>query len=968
MEYIALALENKHSHLVKKARLKISEWLDYKKMGSHGIVTVYLEFSDSDKLQDLDHIYIVVSRNDLERITLPALEEIVEENGSLENRELSQRIDIKSRFISPIQVKAISKDKKSKEHALIKIDLKKFEIDENGTNRFQFRFFIQDSFRKNSWRSAFSGEPWDWSYEAPINPLVIDKDEFTEIAQIKMDLEVWVMVEDSMYDSVSDLNIRSSLAFDRFVILQEETSKRYRRGFVRPNTLCVRWFFPEFSESGLGAEIIINKKKSTRQREKNFVKKINENPKYFFSTVNEILNSSRITCVDFHYISERLEEKEFAEYLNILFQLLYHKDDHALSRLEEFVSILEDLQKLKYGRYYYLMFKLLDQMRTRDEIPDIFMPRARKLLSEFLDVPEFMSKAVIDLFEDLKGLIDLIEQYHYYSNPEDKYKQKQEILEKIKLLRDNTEHKLINPENYLISEEILLKWERLVKKDFERFVGCPRLNVELKTKRLLKSDFIHLIFDITNISDVPLVILEAELLPSEQYEIVEHEKTETTKRKQLTKSDRKNERIFTPEFAVNPITFPEVHIKLKVKAFTEEGKRFSDIFDMRIELFEADAPFKKVEESPYIVGNPVKKRDMFYGRNDVFEKIRGTIVGQSVNQAIIHGPYRIGKTSILYQLMNELKGKYVPVLAITHELETGDSELLRFWSKQIALAVKDRVQKAPEIPGYEKASDPYKEFQEFTDGIMKELEDAKVIFMVDEYDMIDDLIKSKEISEEFFRILDWMIKHNRIELILAGRSSMDILKVEKWKEIAPPFAQIELGTLEREDAKRLIEEPIKDYFKYDDSAIEKIIRLTGCHPYLIQLCCSVLVNYHNSEGRSVLKYNDVEKCIPEILVTGEYGLEAMILKDTTREEKIVMRVMAVVLEKQTSISEQELVVRIRGYNPYIEDRDIKDAISHLEKKRIIRSTTEKIKNFKFVCELFKHRIPEEMEPMENQIL
>ena len=411
MEYIALVLENKHSYLVKKARLKISEWLGYKKMGSHAIVTVYIEFSDSDKPQNLDHVYIVVSRNDLERITLPTSEEIEEENKSLENRELSRRIDIKSRFISPIQVKAVSRDKKSKEYALIKIDLKKFETDDNGTNRFQFCFYIQDSFRKNSWASAFSREPWDWSYEAPINPLVIDRDEFAEIEQIKTDLEVWVMVEDSMYDSVSDLNIRSSQAFDRSVILQEETSKEYGRDFVRPNTLCIRWFFPEFSESGLGAEIIINKKKSTKQREKNYIKKINENPNYFFSTVNEILNRSRTTCVDFHYISGRLKEKKFAEYLNILFQLLYHKDDHALSRLEEFVSILEDLQKLKYGRYYYLMVRMLDQMRTRDEIPDILMPRVRKQLSEFHDVPEFMSKAVMDLFGDIKDLIDLIEQY-----------------------------------------------------------------------------------------------------------------------------------------------------------------------------------------------------------------------------------------------------------------------------------------------------------------------------------------------------------------------------------------------------------------------------------------------------------------------------------------------------------------------------------------------------------------------------
>jgi len=197
---------------------------------------------------------------------------------------------------------------------------------------------------------------------------------------------------------------------------------------------------------------------------------------------------------------------------------------------------------------------------------------------------------------------------------------------------------------------------------------------------------------------------------------------------------------------------------------------------------------------------------------------------------------------------------------------------------------------------------------------------------------------------------------------MAGRSPMGNLKAEKWKRIARPFAQIELGPLDKGNAKKLITEPVKEYIRYDDSAMEKILRLTNCHPYLVQLCCHVLGAYHNSRKRNVLTYADVEECIPEIIELGSPGLEAMILTDVASEEQTVLRVMAAVLREQSSISEQQLVVRMRELNSEIRDIDIKNAISRLEEKKIIRSTTEEVRSFRFSCEIFRYWIDAKMSP------
>ena len=72
--------------------------------------------------------------------------------------------------------------------------------------------------------------------------------------------------------------------------------------------------------------------------------------------------------------------------------------------------------------------------------------------------------------------------------------------------------------------------------------------------------------------------------------------------------------------------------------------------------------------NPYIAGNPLKGQEMFFGRDDIFEKVRAHLVGEHQDNAIvIYGQRRTGKTSVLYQMerrLNRAEGRerYVAVL------------------------------------------------------------------------------------------------------------------------------------------------------------------------------------------------------------------------------------------------------------------------------------------------------------------
>ena len=69
--------------------------------------------------------------------------------------------------------------------------------------------------------------------------------------------------------------------------------------------------------------------------------------------------------------------------------------------------------------------------------------------------------------------------------------------------------------------------------------------------------------------------------------------------------------------------------------------------------------------NPYIFGAPVKTREMFFGREDVFNFLHHHLIGSyQDNVVMLYGQRRTGKTSILYQIRdaNRLGDGYTPIL------------------------------------------------------------------------------------------------------------------------------------------------------------------------------------------------------------------------------------------------------------------------------------------------------------------
>ncbi len=66
--------------------------------------------------------------------------------------------------------------------------------------------------------------------------------------------------------------------------------------------------------------------------------------------------------------------------------------------------------------------------------------------------------------------------------------------------------------------------------------------------------------------------------------------------------------------------------------------------------------------NPYIAGAPVVEKRMFFGRQDVYSWIEGSLSGKYVDHILVlHGQRRVGKTSVLKHLSDRLPDRYIPI-------------------------------------------------------------------------------------------------------------------------------------------------------------------------------------------------------------------------------------------------------------------------------------------------------------------
>ena len=269
--------------------------------------------------------------------------------------------------------------------------------------------------------------------------------------------------------------------------------------------------------------------------------------------------------------------------------------------------------------------------------------------------------------------------------------------------------------------------------------------------------------------------------------------------------------------------------------------------------------------NPYIAGAPVRNEKMFYGREKLLQRVLNTLPNNSL---MLHGPRRIGKTSLLHQLQKRLETNtaperdYVPVFIDLQGVR--EERFFHTLMQDICETCRPLLNEHFKI---ETQSHEYsaREFSADLKHMLTQLQKRsnkkiKLVLLFDEVDTLN--AYSARTNQQLRGIFMKSFAENLVA-VLAGSYIR-----KQWESEGSPwynfFEEIAVPPLEAEEARALICGPVAGIFSYEPQALEHILVLSKCEPYRIQRLCVNVINRLIEAKRRRATVRDVQAVHAEI--------------------------------------------------------------------------------------------------------
>ncbi|MEQ8189465.1 MAG: CDC27 family protein [Candidatus Eremiobacterota bacterium] len=337
-------------------------------------------------------------------------------------------------------------------------------------------------------------------------------------------------------------------------------------------------------------------------------------------------------------------------------------------------------------------------------------------------------------------------------------------------------------------------------------------------------------------------------------------------------------------------TFP-LSLYASYKTINGEVKN-TDLTNVSIKLY-SEEEFQEID-NPYSEGNIVKEPTMFYGRDELINKISSLILTSSLNQSfIIYGQMRSGKSSILYHLKRKIQDKAIVIDFSIGDIINKFSLEIFLWKileilenfiedTEIDNSISSLNFQAPSLSDFK--HHPFEKFTHILNRFNRERKihpfwkDKPVVLMLDEFTYVYGEIIKGTIGENFMKSWKALFEQDCFSIVLVGQDVMPKFKQKFPNELAV-FKDERVNYLNRDSANKLIDEPVriggrKGKSRFIGKAIERIISLTAGNPYYIQMICNRLVQYMNRKKIIFASDMDVENIKNEMIKgTNSLGID-----------------------------------------------------------------------------------------------
>lgn len=272
--------------------------------------------------------------------------------------------------------------------------------------------------------------------------------------------------------------------------------------------------------------------------------------------------------------------------------------------------------------------------------------------------------------------------------------------------------------------------------------------------------------------------------------------------------------------------------------------------------------------NPYIL-TPLTDGVGFYGRDAVLKFVRNTLSAPYQNVIVLFGQRRIGKTSVLHQLMQpgqEPQGFRPVYFDLQGRAQHRMDQVLYGLAREIARALG-----VPIPPRAAFTEDSYFKYG-FLPEVYEALEGDRLLVLVDEFDVLggEEVPPDAAVNVLFSYLQDLLIDEQRhLAFVFVVGRRID----EMPSRIKATFKSAQckrISVLDHSAAESLIVQPARGTLSFSPEAVKRILDLTTGHPYFLQLICYELFERATRGGSSDIAPRHIDDSL--LLATMELGM------------------------------------------------------------------------------------------------
>lgn len=287
-------------------------------------------------------------------------------------------------------------------------------------------------------------------------------------------------------------------------------------------------------------------------------------------------------------------------------------------------------------------------------------------------------------------------------------------------------------------------------------------------------------------------------------------------------------------------------------------------------------------DNPYISGAALKpKSQQFVGRHDLVRQLEHALrKGENRPCFFLTGERRMGKTSTLNQLPVLLGTRYIPLIfdLQARGFSANSAAFLFEIAQGTCKALDTRGIRVPQLEyeslnaaSRENEAMVYRHFDRWLADVETTLEqkDRVLLIAFDEFEKLEEASQAHYLDIQL--LLDWfrsIIQHHpRLALLFSGVKTPGEMD-SRWAGHFVNVKTMRVSFLHPTDARQLITRPITNYPSdqiFGEGVVDEIMRITGCHPFLIQALCSELIDILNADLHDRAGMADVSSAVNSVL-------------------------------------------------------------------------------------------------------